>query len=587
MTIRRALYGPAAVMIMIFTLLSGGIKASADDLTIKDTAGTAMETDICDDEPEDVKELSPDEEQVSTADDIEESAAEEETGDGDDPEIGPAADDEEDESETGYEEDDAGKKIKITDADVVLKKNIYPYTGEKIVPKIEVSVTVKGKPVKLKKNRDFTVNASKNIHPGKAAVTVSGMGNYSGNVTKTFKIRLDVPELVSATDEGKYVSVKWDIPKGNPDGIQIQCSKDDGFRSKVQTIFVYDKEARSEIIEDLKKDKDYFVRIRSFCRPKHKIYYSKWTAPMEVSYGADIKELTITNKPESMIVGEKIALDVEIRPRHLKGMGITWKSSNEKVATVDPSGKVTALHSGVARITAACKGKKDSCRIKVNIEGIITIIDDDGDKAYLKKLLPIVKEKKVNISTAVVPTWPDKKKKFMTWDEIAQCSQSGAEVLCHTLKHRGPDETRAMKQQEIRKEYSKAQKMMEEHGYNGDILVYSRSTGRIKRAQKAASKVFKCGIYCSGFSVNTYRSDPYYLKRYKLEPYLADHPKEIREWIDDTKENGGWMIWSIHCATDAVTDKALDNLRDLIDYARKQGVEIVTAAEGYERFAGN
>ena len=413
-------------------------------------------------------------------------------------------------------------------------------------------------------------------------------GVYAADDDGDGKVTVTAPKLKSVTNQKDHVLVKWSDGTKNADGIQIECSEDKTFASVVQTVTVVDPAAKSSRIEGLKDKTLYYVRIRSFRQSKDDYVYSKWTGSKEVDYGNVINEVMITNKPQKMIVGGSERLKVRITPEGLTGQEITWKSSDPKVISVDKSGRIKAVHGGNARVTVSCSGKKASCKISVNIKGIITIIDDDGRKEFMKKLLPIIKEKKVSIATAVVPECAENKTdRFMSWNEIKKCKKDGAEVLCHTLKHRKPVVTNKMKSVQLRDEYEEASRILKKQGYDGDILVYCYSTGKIKKAQKCAAQVYKCAIDCSGFSINTPESDMYFLRRYKLEPYLADDPGEIKGWIDNTKKNGGWMIWSIHCETPRVNDKALKNLRNIIDYARKQGVEIVTAKTGYKRLSGN
>lgn len=298
---------------------------------------------------------------------------------------------------------------------------------------------------------------------------------------------------------------------------------------------------------------------------------------------AKVESISISNNPETMIVGKKVWLKAKVRPEGIKGVKVIWRSSDTSVATVDKYGKVRAKGSGIVRISASCGRKRTSCRIKVNIKGIITIIDDDGRREFMTKLLPIVKDKNVPIATAVVPKWVGSKERFMTWDDIAECERNGAEVLCHTLKHRDVEPTEKMKQKEIKKEYAKAKKILAEHGYEGDVLVYSHATGEVKKAQKAASKVYGCGLVHDRPGINTADSDLYCLNRYLIEGPIAERPWETREFVDKVKKEGGWMVWELHCGIDRITDEAVNNLRKAVDYAKEQGVEIVTAQEGYER----
>ena len=60
----------------------------------------------------------------------------------------------------------------------------YFYTNSPIIP--EVSVTWNG--TQLTKDTDYTVDYTNNTNAGKATVTVSGKGNYTGTKTGSFTI---------------------------------------------------------------------------------------------------------------------------------------------------------------------------------------------------------------------------------------------------------------------------------------------------------------------------------------------------------------------------------------------------------------
>ena len=67
---------------------------------------------------------------------------------------------------------------------VTLSKTSYTYTGKAIKPTVKVSVNG----VALESGTDYKIAYSNNVNPGKASVKVTGMGLYSGSVTKTFQI---------------------------------------------------------------------------------------------------------------------------------------------------------------------------------------------------------------------------------------------------------------------------------------------------------------------------------------------------------------------------------------------------------------
>ncbi|MBQ9131936.1 MAG: polysaccharide deacetylase family protein, partial [Clostridia bacterium] len=64
----------------------------------------------------------------------------------------------------------------------------------------------------------------------------------------------------------------------------------------------------------------------------------------------------------------------------------------------------------------------------------ITFIDDDGYNTFYEKLLPLIEEYGISISTAI-ETDNVGTHNFMSWETIKKCYQAGAEILNHTKEH--------------------------------------------------------------------------------------------------------------------------------------------------------
>ena len=74
----------------------------------------------------------------------------------------------------------------------------------------------------------------------------------------------------------------------------------------------------------------------------------------------------IINKSELILyIGDNETLTATIEPIEAAGQTVTWKSSNETIATVDANGKVTAVYVGEATITATVGDKTAICEVKV------------------------------------------------------------------------------------------------------------------------------------------------------------------------------------------------------------------------------
>lgn len=106
------------------------------------------------------------------------------------------------------------------------------------------------------------------------------------------------------------------------------------------------------------------------------------------SISLDKKELTLT-------VGETRKLTATVSPSNATNKKVNWSSDNEKVATVDQNGNVTAVTVGTATITAtstANSSKQDSC--------VVAVIADVGPVEALISSLP-------EVPTGEAPELPD------------------------------------------------------------------------------------------------------------------------------------------------------------------------------------
>ncbi len=72
---------------------------------------------------------------------------------------------------------------------VTLSSNSLPYTGKARKPIPTVKAKLNGEVVTLTKGTDYTVAYKNNIKAGTATVVITGKGNYTGTITKTFSIK--------------------------------------------------------------------------------------------------------------------------------------------------------------------------------------------------------------------------------------------------------------------------------------------------------------------------------------------------------------------------------------------------------------
>ncbi len=78
--------------------------------------------------------------------------------------------------------------------------------------------------------------------------------------------------------------------------------------------------------------------------------------------------VTLDQSTLTLVEGNSVTLKATVKPNDAENKAVTWKSSKTDVATVDPSGKVTAVKEGSASITVTTVdgGKTATCAVTVN-----------------------------------------------------------------------------------------------------------------------------------------------------------------------------------------------------------------------------
>ncbi len=79
-----------------------------------------------------------------------------------------------------------------------------------------------------------------------------------------------------------------------------------------------------------------------------------------------VTSITLDKRNLSIKVGEKEALMATVLPENATDKTVAWSSSDESVVKVD-NGKVTAIKSGKATVTAKCGGRTAECAVTVTV----------------------------------------------------------------------------------------------------------------------------------------------------------------------------------------------------------------------------
>jgi uncharacterized protein YkwD len=158
-----------------------------------------------------------------------------------------------------YKDNYTAKLIIMSGTKVSGIKTSYVYTGKAIKP----TVTVKKGSTKLTLNTDYTVAYKNNISTGKATVTVTGKGKYTGKITQTFNIIPKQATLSSVTSpKTKNIKVTWKKDT-QATGYQVVYSTSSAFKS-AKSVTVTSNSTVTKTISSLTKGKTYYVKVRSY-----------------------------------------------------------------------------------------------------------------------------------------------------------------------------------------------------------------------------------------------------------------------------------------------------------------------------------
>ena len=150
------------------------------------------------------------------------------------------------------------------------------YTGQKIF--IDSKVTI-GKKT-LINGTDYTVTFKNNKAVGTATVTIKGKGNYTGSISKTFKINPKKTTLKTATSpKTKQLKVTYSKVSGVT-GYQTVYSTSSKF-TKATTKTASSK-STSKTISGLTKGKTYYVKVRTYKTVNGTKYYSGYSAVKKI-----------------------------------------------------------------------------------------------------------------------------------------------------------------------------------------------------------------------------------------------------------------------------------------------------------------
>jgi hypothetical protein len=165
------------------------------------------------------------------------------------------------------------------------------YTGKSIKP----NITIKNRTATLKNGTDYTISYKNNINPGTATITITGKGNYTGSISKTFKIVVGQTKGITTNAQTtNTITVKWTKDTAVTGYEVYMATSKNGKYSKVATITKNSTTSYKKT--ELTAGKTYYFKVRAYK-----------TINGKKSYGAYSEILTTTTKTKTPTISNVTA----------------------------------------------------------------------------------------------------------------------------------------------------------------------------------------------------------------------------------------------------------------------------------------
>lgn len=213
-----------------------------------------------------------------------------------------------------------------------------------------------------------------------------------------------------------------------------------------------------------------------------------------------------------------------------------------------------------------------------DVKPMMAIIDDDISSAVWDQLKSVLEQERVPITLAAI-TGQVGNPGRLSREQMKVLHELGAEYASHTENHLNLRDLTPKEQEE---EMSNSKNWLRDNGFESDVIVYPYG-GADNETRDIARRYYSAGVDIDrDSSLNNPPINTYMLQRVYLNDVGSMNVQLAKDKIDETKQNNSLMILGMHCHY-AGFSKA--GLTETIQYAKTQGVEIVSMREVLEAYS--
>ena len=168
--------------------------------------------------------------------------------------------------------EEPAEPVSLKGAKVTIGQSAYNFTKKAVKP----AVTVKLNGETLKSGIDYKVKYSDNVYPGTAKITVTGINDYKGTVTKTFGIA-KVEGVKWSKSTTSSIKLRWTAEK-NVTGYKVQRYN----VSKKKWVLMTTVKTNEATVKDLNPGTGYSFRVIAYYKNGSKTYNAPASATAKI-----------------------------------------------------------------------------------------------------------------------------------------------------------------------------------------------------------------------------------------------------------------------------------------------------------------